>query len=63
MVSWEAVRVLAILGLRPARTVRAVVFVNEENGDRGGIQYAGNMTNDLFMHSSWWTTLNVFLCS
>ena len=35
MVSWDAVRVLADLGLKPIRTVRAVVWVNEENGDAG----------------------------
>jgi carboxypeptidase Q len=35
MVSWEAVRVLNSLGLKPKRTIRAVVWVNEENGDAG----------------------------
>ena len=37
MVSWEAVRVLHELGLQPQRTIRAVVWVNEENGEGGGI--------------------------
>ena len=37
MVSWEAVRVLNSLGLKPKRTIRAVVWVNEENGDAGTI--------------------------
>ena len=27
-------------GFRPKRTIRAVMFVNEENGLRGGIAYA-----------------------
>jgi carboxypeptidase Q len=43
--AWEAVRVIKALGLRPSRTVRAVVFVNEENGDAGGDQYALELAN------------------
>lgn len=38
--SWEAVRLLKRLGLRPRRTVRVVLFTNEENGARGGAAYA-----------------------
>jgi carboxypeptidase Q len=38
-VSWEAVRLLQRLGLRPRRTVRVVGWVNEENGTRGGEAY------------------------
>jgi len=38
--SWEALRIIASLGLRPRRTIRAVMFVNEENGDRGGEAFA-----------------------
>jgi carboxypeptidase Q len=37
--SWEAVRLMKKLGLRPRRTVRAVLFNNEENGGRGGQGY------------------------
>jgi len=37
--SWEAVRLLQELGLRPRRTIRVVGWVNEENGLRGGNQY------------------------
>lgn len=39
LVSWEAVRLLKKLGLRPRRTVRVVLFTNEENGTRGGNGY------------------------
>lgn len=37
--AWEAVRLLRELGLRPRRTVRAVLYTNEENGLRGGSGY------------------------
>ena len=38
--SIEAVRLLRAAGLRPERTVRTVLFMNEENGTRGGDKYA-----------------------
>ena len=37
---WEAVRLLKTLNLRPRRTIRVVLFTNEENGLRGGNSYA-----------------------
>jgi carboxypeptidase Q len=37
--AWEAVRLLSDLGLRPRRTVRVVLWTNEENGLRGGTGY------------------------
>jgi carboxypeptidase Q len=40
MQSVEALRILKALGYRPKNTIRAVLFMNEENGDKGGIQYA-----------------------
>lgn len=40
MGSVEAVRILKALGYKPKNTIRAVFFMNEENGDRGGIKYA-----------------------
>lgn len=36
----EALRLLKTLGLKPKRTIRAVMFMNEENGLRGGLDYA-----------------------
>lgn len=41
--SLEAIRLLKHLGLRPKRTIRVVMFMNEENGLRGGIKYAENV--------------------
>src|ERR1700743_3667218 len=35
-----AVRILKALGYRPKNTIRAVFFMNEENGDKGGLKYA-----------------------
>lgn len=40
--SWEAVKLLKDLGLKPKRTLRAVMWTNEENGMRGGQKYAEN---------------------
>jgi carboxypeptidase Q len=40
IVSWEAVRLLKALNIRPRRTVRVCLFTNEENGSRGGEAYA-----------------------
>ncbi|MFL5496634.1 MAG: M28 family metallopeptidase [Gemmatimonadales bacterium] len=37
--AWEAVRLIQRLGLRPRRTVRVVLWTNEENGGRGGQGY------------------------
>ena len=37
--TWEALRLMKRLNLRPRRTVRVVLFTNEENGTRGGLAY------------------------
>ena len=42
-VTWEAVAVLARLGLRPRRTVRVVLWTNEENGLRGAEVYRDSL--------------------
>lgn len=40
IVTWEAARLMKKLGLQPKRTVRVVLFTNEENGTRGATGYA-----------------------
>jgi carboxypeptidase Q len=48
--SWEAVRLMKKLGLRPRRTVRVVLFTNEENGSRGGLGYRDQHQAELASH-------------
>ncbi len=38
--SIEVLRLFKALGIKPKRTIRAVMFMNEENGLRGGLKYA-----------------------
>jgi carboxypeptidase Q len=48
--AWEAVRLIRRLGLRPRRTVRAVLWTNEENGGRGAQAYRDTHSADLGKH-------------
>jgi carboxypeptidase Q len=50
VVSWEAARLMKKLNLRPRRTVRVVLFVNEENGGRGGTGYRDAHQSELANH-------------
>ena len=50
VVAWEAVRLLARLGLRPRRTLRVVLWTNEENGLAGGNAYRDAHQNELDRH-------------
>lgn len=38
--SMEVLRIMKMMGYKPKRTIRAVMFMNEENGLRGGLEYA-----------------------
>lgn len=39
LAAWEALRLMKELGIRPKRTVRVVLWANEENGLRGANEY------------------------
>ena len=48
--AWEAVRLMHVLGMRPRRTVRVVLWTNEENGLRGGNADRDNYADQLDKH-------------
>jgi carboxypeptidase Q len=50
--AWEAVRLMKELGLRPKRTIRVVLWTNEENGGRGGRGYRDAHERELARHSA-----------
>ena len=48
--TWEALRLMKKLNLRPRRTVRVVLWTNEENGGRGGLAYRDRHMAELSKH-------------
>ena len=48
--AWQAVKLIKDLGLKPKRTIRAVMWTNEENGLRGGEAYRDAHFNELDNH-------------
>ncbi|HEU4938110.1 MAG TPA: M20/M25/M40 family metallo-hydrolase [Vicinamibacterales bacterium] len=50
VVTWEALRILKKLNLRPRRTVRVVLWTNEENGTRGANAYRDRYRDQLANH-------------
>ncbi len=50
VVTWEALRIMKKLSLRPRRTVRVVLWTNEENGTRGGNAYRDQHRAELANH-------------
>ncbi len=44
--TWKALQILKELGLRPRRTLRLALWTNEENGLRGGAEYANRHQNE-----------------
>lgn len=48
--AWEALRILSRLGLHARRTIRVVLWTNEENGARGGKAYAEAHAKEVDKH-------------
>lgn len=48
--AWEAVRLIHRLGLQPRRTIRVVLWTNEENGGRGARAYRDTHAAELSRH-------------
>ena len=48
--TWEVLRMMKKLNLRPRRTVRVVLWTNEENGGRGGLAYRDRHLAELSNH-------------
>ena len=44
--AWQALRLISGLGLKPRRTLRVVLWTNEENGLRGGRAYRETLTDE-----------------
>jgi len=50
MAAWHALTIIHRLGLRPRRTLRVVLWTNEENGLRGGKAYREWVSDDIDSH-------------
>ena len=48
--AWEAVRLIKKLGLKPKRTIRCVMWTNEENGGKGNQAYRDMHMDELENH-------------
>ena len=48
--SWEVLRLIKDLGLKPKRTIRCVLWTNEENGSRGSRAYRDMHMDELDKH-------------
>ena len=48
--SWEVLRIIKKLGLKPKRTIRCVLWTNEENGSKGSIAYRDMHMDELDKH-------------
>ena len=48
--AWQAVKLMKDLGIRPKRTIRVVLWTNEENGLRGGNAYRDAYIDQLDNH-------------
>jgi carboxypeptidase Q len=47
LAAWEAARLIMKAGLKPRRTIRVVLWTNEENGLGGAKEYARRHAADL----------------
>jgi carboxypeptidase Q len=50
VITWEALRLMKKLGVWPRRTVRLVLWTNEENGTRGAAAYAEKYASTAMNH-------------
>jgi len=50
MAAWEALALLHRLGLQPRRTLRVVLWTNEENGTAGGKAYRAELGDGIASH-------------
>ncbi len=48
--AWEVLRMIKLLGLKPKRTIRCVLWTNEENGLKGAIAYRDMHLDEMEKH-------------